>query len=143
MGISKEDAKKRLNSLRGRCRSQFDIKGSVASVSHSLHTAHLLYIHSFNKPSDLFQDTSSFYPNNHHHSTMKFLAIPLLTTLVAASPIVVTPAANELGARQLDGGMTRNELQDGKSPCPKAIFIFARGSTETGNMVCSRTETIH
>jgi cutinase len=36
------------------------------------------------------------------------------------------------------GSSTRNDLQNGSSSsCPKVIFIFARASTETGNMVRS------
>jgi cutinase len=31
--------------------------------------------------------------------------------------------------------LTRNELQQGGT-CPPVIFIYARGSTESGNMVC-------
>lgn len=39
----------------------------------------------------------------------------------------------------LDAGIapqTRTELNDGKA-CGKVIFIFARASSETGNMVCT------
>lgn len=68
------------------------------------------------------------------HYTMKVLVLSLLTALAAASPIAVGIPANELGARQL-GSNTKNELESGGSACPKAIFIFARASTETGNMV--------
>lgn len=70
---------------------------------------------------------------------MKFFAFSMITALAAASPI--SPAAefseNALKARQLGlGQSTRNELEDGNAgACPKAIFIFARASTETGNMV--------
>ncbi|CAN9107558.1 unnamed protein product [Alternaria alternata] len=61
-----------------------------------------------------------------------------MTALVAASPM--SPAAkfseNEIQARQFGfGTTTRNELENGSAgACPKAIFIFARASTETGNM---------
>lgn len=59
---------------------------------------------------------------------MKFLALSMLASLAAASPIT-------LSARQL-GTNTRSELENGKAgSCPKAIFIFARASSETGNMV--------
>ncbi|KAF1843498.1 carbohydrate esterase family 5 protein [Cucurbitaria berberidis CBS 394.84] len=69
---------------------------------------------------------------------MKFLAISVLAALAAASPIAVPEPVNdlevrEIDARQLNAG-TRNELETGTAPCPKAILIFARGSTETGNM---------
>lgn len=39
-----------------------------------------------------------------------------------------------LEARQ--SSETRNELQDGGA-CPPIIFIYARGSTEGGNLVCT------
>ncbi|KAJ4374680.1 hypothetical protein N0V86_007553 [Didymella sp. IMI 355093] len=65
---------------------------------------------------------------------MKFFAIAILASLIAASPIVIPESeAIELQARQL--GLSRNELESGSSSaCPKAILIFARGSTETGNL---------
>lgn len=71
----------------------------------------------------------------HIKATMKFLLISLLATLAAASPIVIAKSeAIELQARQQ--GLSRNELETGSpSTCPKAILIFARGSTETGNLV--------
>lgn len=67
---------------------------------------------------------------------MKFLAITLLATLAAASPIILPESeAIEIQARQL--GSSKTELESGSSSaCPKAILIFARGSTETGNLVC-------
>jgi cutinase len=71
---------------------------------------------------------------------MKFLAVSLLASLAAASPIA-TPEPSPLDiealvARQSSGG-TRTELENGSaSACPKAILVFARGSTESGNMVC-------
>ena len=66
---------------------------------------------------------------------MKFLTIALFTALAAASPIIIPEsAAIGLQARQL--GLSSNELESGSSSaCPKAILIFARGSTETGNLV--------
>ena len=63
---------------------------------------------------------------------MKFLALASFLGFAAALPLkndtitkVVTLAAST----------TRTELEDGSSSaCPKAIFIFGRGSTEPGNM---------
>lgn len=70
---------------------------------------------------------------------MKLLALSIITTLAAASPISSAAefSENALNARQfgLDQS-TRNELEEGNAgACPKTIFIFARASTETGNMV--------
>jgi cutinase len=70
---------------------------------------------------------------------MKFFAtLSLLAGLATALPtaVEIAPAASEEGieARQLFGN-TRNELQTGGT-CPRVIFIFARGSTESGNLVC-------
>jgi hypothetical protein len=68
-----------------------------------------------------------------------FTIISLLTSLAIASPIAVPapvaePEPLRLYTRQL--GFTRNELETGSSSsCPKVIFIYARGSTEIGNMV--------
>lgn len=71
---------------------------------------------------------------------MKFFALSVMTALVAASPISSSAqfSENEIQARQFGfGTSTRNELENGRAgACPKAIFIFARASTETGNMVC-------
>ncbi|KAL2121098.1 hypothetical protein VTJ04DRAFT_5125 [Mycothermus thermophilus] len=68
---------------------------------------------------------------------MKFFAILSTASLVAALPAAVdsnhTPAAPELVARQL--GAIENGLERGNAnACPDAILIFARGSTEPGNM---------
>jgi cutinase len=65
---------------------------------------------------------------------MKFFAVSLLATLAAASPIVVPePTISDIEARQFSG--SKSELESGSaSACPKAILIFARGSTETGNL---------
>jgi cutinase len=59
-----------------------------------------------------------------------------LATLVVAipAPIAEQEAPEKLEARQ--SGLNRNELQESNgAPCPQAIFIYARGSTEAGNMV--------
>ncbi|CAH0037912.1 unnamed protein product [Clonostachys solani] len=59
---------------------------------------------------------------------MKFLpALTAFACLAAAAPA-------ELDTRQL-GSSTATDLENGQSSnCPSAILIFARGSTETGNM---------
>lgn len=65
---------------------------------------------------------------------MKFSAIlSLLAVTATALPTANPDTAIE--ARQL-GGITRNDLTNGRSSsCPGVIFIFARGSTELGNLV--------
>ncbi|KAJ8118495.1 hypothetical protein OPT61_g534 [Boeremia exigua] len=65
---------------------------------------------------------------------MKFFAVTLLAGLITASPIVLLERESvEIQSRQIGG--TRTELESGSaSACPKAILIFARGSTETGNL---------
>ncbi|KAM0275090.1 hypothetical protein ACHAQH_007569 [Verticillium albo-atrum] len=74
---------------------------------------------------------------------MKFLAIiSVIGTLTAALP--VEPAAgevealvsrNELAVLEARQSSTRRELETGSaSNCPRAILIYARGSTEPGNM---------
>ncbi|KAF2847067.1 carbohydrate esterase family 5 protein [Plenodomus tracheiphilus IPT5] len=81
---------------------------------------------------------------------MKFLAISLFTALAAASPIaapgpiaVAEPEAVAVGISETalevrQSTITRTELETGSSSaCPKAILIFARGSTESGNMGAS------
>ncbi|KAH6970640.1 cutinase-domain-containing protein [Ilyonectria sp. MPI-CAGE-AT-0026] len=65
---------------------------------------------------------------------MKVFAI----TSVLAATVAALPAMNPnpvIEARQFGGSSTRNDLSDGDSAsCPGVIFIFARGSTETGNL---------
>jgi cutinase len=65
---------------------------------------------------------------------MKFNAI--LSFFAAAS--VALPTSNpssELEVRQA-GSITRDDLSNGaSSACPPVIFIYARGSTELGNLV--------
>ena len=77
---------------------------------------------------------------------MKFLSITALLAglaLAVPAPLVVEPVevrdlelqllqSREIVARQ---AVTRNELETGTGTCPPVIFIFARGSTESGNMV--------
>ncbi|EUC29245.1 carbohydrate esterase family 5 protein [Bipolaris zeicola 26-R-13] len=64
---------------------------------------------------------------------MKFLTLSMMTALAVASPIT-TRSETALEARQL-GSSTSNDLQQGQAgACPKAIFIFARASGESGNM---------
>lgn len=68
---------------------------------------------------------------------MKFLTLSMLASLAAASPITLAaPEADTLEIRQFGSSSTKTELEQGRAgSCPKAIFIFARASTETGNMV--------
>jgi cutinase len=67
---------------------------------------------------------------------MKLSIVSLLAALAAASPVALPESSiNEIEARQLIS--SRNELETGSSSaCPKAILVFARGSTELGNLVC-------
>ena len=72
--------------------------------------------------------------------TMKFFAtIALAIACVSAIPVDLDAVgevaeANLLVARQLSS--TKRELETGSSSaCPRVILIFARASTETGNMV--------
>lgn len=74
---------------------------------------------------------------------MKFLALfAAVISLVAAAPLDVETRdveVRDIEVRDLeprDGWSTRNDLENGSSnSCPQVIFIFARGSTEIGNMV--------
>lgn len=62
---------------------------------------------------------------------MKFLTLLTAAGLVAALP------STDIKPRQTFSLITRNELEQGSSSkCPRVIFIFARASTEQGNMVC-------
>ena len=73
---------------------------------------------------------------------MKFSVISLLATLAAASPIAapdatsgITISADGLEARQF-GSSTANDLENGRAgSCPRVVFVYARGSTESGNLV--------
>lgn len=75
---------------------------------------------------------------------MKFLAaLALAVGYVAAIPVdtIAQEEAMLLAARQSTS--TRTELESGSSSsCPGVIFIFARASTETGNMVSLLSDTL-
>lgn len=71
---------------------------------------------------------------------MKFTTI--LSLFVAAT--VALPTSNPLSEREVlaelekrqSGSITRDDLSNGaSSACPPVIFIYARGSTELGNLV--------
>lgn len=62
-----------------------------------------------------------------------FSTLALAASLVSAAPLEGAPEARDLEARQ---SSRRNDLENGSSSnCPEVILIFARGSTESGNMV--------
>jgi cutinase len=69
---------------------------------------------------------------------MKFATtLSVLAGFAAAAPTHVTEVI-ELESRQLS--TISNDLERGSSSdCPDAILIFARGSTEVGNMVTIRS----
>jgi hypothetical protein len=85
--------------------------------------------------SQLQQQSSS---NMHIASLIHFL----LALAATAKPIIpgrptdiVVRETSEIDALGL---VTRTDLEDGdSSKCPKAILIYARGSTEPGNIVCN------
>lgn len=63
----------------------------------------------------------------------KFFAILALAALASALPSTNDPHKGRVSRQTLD---TRTDLEDGSSSsCPQVIFIFARASTETGNIV--------
>ncbi|KAF2010622.1 carbohydrate esterase family 5 protein [Aaosphaeria arxii CBS 175.79] len=70
---------------------------------------------------------------------MKFFAIlSIIAQLAAAAPVSEEAA---LEVRQV--GSTRNDLVNGNAAnCPRVIFIFARASTEPGNMGISAGTTL-
>lgn len=60
-----------------------------------------------------------------------FIAVLAMLSVASALPVEQQPSSTELDVRQF--GATENDLKDGK--CAGNVFIFARGSTEVGNMV--------
>ncbi|KAH6850434.1 cutinase-domain-containing protein [Chaetomium sp. MPI-CAGE-AT-0009] len=68
---------------------------------------------------------------------MKFIQILSAAGLAAALPAAPANDMADIMARQWGsiGSSTRDDLQNGNAAaCPKVIFIFARASTERGNM---------
>jgi hypothetical protein len=97
------------------------------SFTHSL-----ISVASLSNPTHL---SSILLPSLASATKMKF---SIISTLLAATASAL-PAGQDaaaLEARQLGGSITRNDLADGNSgSCPGVIFIYARGSTEAGNLV--------
>lgn len=69
------------------------------------------------------------------------LVLTVAATLGCALPVDQEAADNSLvvresGTLEVRQTTTRNDLEQGSSSnCPEAILIYARGSTESGNMV--------
>lgn len=63
--------------------------------------------------------------------------LSLLTATAVANPIKLA-AVETVGKRQAVG-VTANQLED--DACRKITFIFARGSTEVGNLVSIERDT--
>lgn len=59
---------------------------------------------------------------------LRSILVSALLSLAVATPV---PQPGDIEARQL--GDTANDVESGS--CHDVTFIFARGSTETGNMV--------
>lgn len=65
---------------------------------------------------------------------MKLLSVLTLAASLASAAPATVPAEVEVEARQLSS--TSSDLERGSSSdCPAVIFIFARATTEPGNMV--------
>ncbi|KAL1881336.1 hypothetical protein Daus18300_001189 [Diaporthe australafricana] len=75
---------------------------------------------------------------------MKFFSIlSLCATLIAAVPVEIAVEVGDAGVEIRQAGLTRDELQSGSSSaCPRVIFVFARASTELGNMGGSAGPTV-
>ena len=65
---------------------------------------------------------------------MKFTTSASLASLLAVALAAPPTTPLALTARHLEKRQSMNEFT--KGGCKKAIFIFARGSTEPGNVVC-------
>jgi len=72
-------------------------------------------------------NSNEFSNQNNSTANMKFAAVVALLAAAAAA----VPTGLE---RRQFGGMTENELKSGS--CKKITLVYARGSTEMGNMVC-------
>lgn len=72
---------------------------------------------------------------------MKFLAALTVGATVALA--IAVPSSEPAGLERRQGRTTRNDLENGDAgDCPSVIMIYARGSTEPGNMVrrsCERS----
>lgn len=64
---------------------------------------------------------------------MKFTAASAIAALAATATALPTVERRQFGTRV---GSTVNELSSGS--CRAVTFIFARGSTEIGNIVCHK-----
>jgi hypothetical protein len=136
----------RTQSPLSRCLDQFNPQSQAGSIYRGPHLEDLTASDQLTLASSTFISFASttLSVRLSHHSrtaTMKtFIIVSILAAIAAASPVAIPVLEDEavtLEARQLDS--VRNELEAGSSvACPRAIFVFARASGETGNMVCSR-----
>lgn len=117
-----------MNHLRSKCRACRDMYKVHRFTSHS-------YIAPFTSNFSTVCLHSQIYTSKRRHLNMKLFLCAIFAGLAAASPVANAESkALELQVRQL---LSRTELETGSSSaCPKAILIFARGSTESGNLVC-------
>ncbi|KAH7324294.1 cutinase [Stachybotrys elegans] len=66
---------------------------------------------------------------------MKFLNVVAMVGLASALPAKVVQVEETVALEARQSATTRNELTNGSSSgCPRVIFIYARGTTESGNM---------
>lgn len=72
----------------------------------------------------------SLFDSRLHIVMRPSIVISALLPLALAGPV---PQSGDLQIRQLSSS-TSNDVESGS--CHDVTFIFARGSTETGNMVC-------
>jgi hypothetical protein len=78
----------------------------------------------------LFQYSFPFSTPRHSFISINFSMRFSLSVLLFAGATV----ASALSRRQNNGAKKERQLEQG--PCKRITFIFGRGSTETGNMVC-------